>query len=37
MILTIAVIIYISYLIFVSLEIGRELHKRMEEFKEIFG
>jgi hypothetical protein len=37
MILTIAVIIYTSYLIFVSLEVARELYKRMEEFKEILG
>jgi hypothetical protein len=36
-ILTIVVIIYTSYLIFVSLEIARELYKRMEEFKEILG
>ena len=37
MLLTIAVIVYTSYLIFVSLEIARELYKRMEEFKEILG
>jgi hypothetical protein len=36
-ILTIVVIIYTSYLIFVSLEIARELYKRMGEFKEILG
>jgi len=36
-IFTVAVIIYTSYLIFVSLEIARELYKRMEEFKEILG
>ena len=36
-ILTIAVVIYTSYLIFISLEIARELYKRMEEFKEILG
>jgi hypothetical protein len=36
-ILTVAVIIYTSYLIFVSLEIARELYKRMQEFKEILG
>ena len=36
-ILTVAVVIYTSYLIFVSLEIARELYKRMEEFKEILG
>ena len=34
-ILTIAVMIYTSYLIFVSLEIVRELYKRVEELKEI--
>ena len=34
-ILTIAVIAYTSYLIFVSLEIARELYKRMEELKGI--
>jgi hypothetical protein len=36
-ILTLAVIVYSSYLIFVSLEIARELYKRMEELKEILG
>ena len=36
-ILTIAVVIYTFYLIFISLEIARELYKRMEEFKEILG
>jgi hypothetical protein len=36
-ILTMAVVIYTFYLIFISLEIARELHKRMEEFKEILG
>jgi hypothetical protein len=36
-ILTVAVIIYTSYLIFVSLEIARELYKRMQELKEILG
>ena len=34
-ILTIAVIIYTSYLIFASLEIGRELYKRMGELQDI--
>ena len=34
-ILTVAVIIYTSYLIFVSLEIARELYKRVEELQEI--
>ncbi len=32
-----AVVIYTFYLIFISLEIVRELYKRMEEFKEILG
>jgi hypothetical protein len=36
-ILTIAVVIYTSYLIFISLEIVRELYERMEEFKGILG
>jgi hypothetical protein len=36
-IFTVAVIIYTSYLIFVSLEIARELYERVEEFKEILG
>jgi len=36
-ILTIAVVIYTSYLIFISLEIARELYKRMEEVKEVLG
>jgi hypothetical protein len=34
-ILTAFVIIYTSYLIFVSLEIGRELYRRMEELQVI--
>jgi len=33
--LTIIVIVYTSYLIFASLEIGRELYKRMEELQEL--
>jgi hypothetical protein len=36
-ILTIAVVIYTFYLIFISLEIARELYERMEEFQEILG
>jgi len=36
-ILTMAVVIYTFYLIFISLEIARELYERMEEFKEILG
>ena len=36
-ILTIAVMIYTSYLIFVSLDIARELYKRVEELKEVMG
>ncbi len=34
-ILTIAVMIYTSYLIFASLEIGRELYRRMGELQDI--
>ncbi|MBP1695620.1 MAG: hypothetical protein H6Q41_808 [Deltaproteobacteria bacterium] len=34
-ILTIAIIIYTSYLVFASLEIGRELYKSMEELQEL--
>ena len=34
-ILTIAVIIYTSYLIFALLEIGRELYKRMGELQDM--
>jgi hypothetical protein len=34
-ILTIVVIIYTSYLIFATLEIGRELYRRMEELQDI--
>ena len=34
-ILTIAVVLYTSYLLFVSLEIGRELYTRMEEMQEL--
>jgi hypothetical protein len=34
-ILTIAVMLYTSYLVFASLEIGRELYKRMEELQEL--
>ena len=36
-ILTVAVIIYTSYVIFMSLEIARELYKTIREYKEIFG
>jgi hypothetical protein len=36
-ILTIAVVIYTFYLIFLSFEIARELYKGMEAFKEILG
>jgi hypothetical protein len=36
-ILTIAVVVYTFYLIFVTLEIAREFYKRMEELKEILG
>ncbi len=34
-ILTIAVALYTFYLVFVSLEIGRELYYRMEELQEL--
>ena len=34
-ILTIAVIIYTSYLVFASLEIGRELYTRMQDLRTI--
>ncbi len=34
-ILTIAVVLYTVYLIFVSLEIGRELYTRMEQIQEL--
>jgi hypothetical protein len=34
-ILTVAVVLYTSYLIFASLEIGRELYKRVEELREV--
>jgi len=34
-ILTIAVVLYTSYLLFVSLEIGRDLFTRMEEMQEL--
>ena len=34
-ILTIVVIVYTSYLIFASLEIGRELYRRMEELQDM--
>jgi hypothetical protein len=36
-ILTIAVVIYTSYLIFVTLEIAKELYRRIEELREIMG
>ena len=36
-ILTIVVIMYTSYLIFASLEIARELYKRMEELQDLLG
>jgi polyferredoxin len=34
-ILTIAIIIYTSYLVFASVEIGRELYTRMQELQEL--
>ena len=36
-ILTIAVAIYTFYLIFVTLEIAKELYRRIEELQEIMG
>ncbi len=36
-ILTIAVIIYTSYLIFVSVELGMEVYRRIEELQNIIG
>ena len=36
-ILTIAVIIYTSYLIFVSVELGIEVYRRLEELQNIIG
>ena len=36
-ILTIAVIIYTSYLIFVSVELGIEVYRRIEELQTIIG
>jgi hypothetical protein len=35
--LTIAVVIYTFYLIFVTLEIAKELYRRIEELREIMG
>jgi hypothetical protein len=35
--LTIAVVVYTFYLIFVTLEIAKELYRRIEEFREILG
>jgi len=34
-VLSVVVIVYTSYLIFASLEIGRELYRRMEELQEM--
>ena len=34
-ILTVVVIVYTSYLIFASLEIGGELYRRMEDFQDM--
>ncbi len=34
-ILSVVVIVYTAYLIFASLEIGRELYRRMEELQEM--
>jgi len=35
--LTIAVVVYTFYLIFVTLEIAKELYRRIEELREIMG
>ena len=35
--LTVAVVVYTFYLIFATLEIARELYRRIEEFREIVG
>ncbi len=35
--LTVAVVVYTFYLIFATLEIARELYRRIEEFQEILG
>jgi hypothetical protein len=35
--LTVAVVVYTFYLIFATLEIARELYRRIEEFGEIMG
>lgn len=34
-ILTVLVIVYTSYLIFASLEIGKEVYRRMDEFQDM--
>jgi len=36
-ILTIAVMMYTTYLVFASLEIAKELYRRMEELQELLG
>ena len=35
--LTIAVVVYTFYLIFVTMEIAKELYRRIEELREIMG
>ena len=36
-VLTVAVIVYTSYLIIVSVQIAKEIYRRMEELREILG
>ncbi len=36
-VLTVAVILYTAYLIIVSLEVAKEIYRRMEELREIMG
>jgi membrane-bound acyltransferase YfiQ involved in biofilm formation len=36
-VLTVTVVIYTAYLVFASLEVGKELYKRMEELQELLG
>ena len=35
--LTVAVIVYTAYLVIVSLEIAKEIYRRMDELREILG
>ncbi len=36
-VLTLAVLIYTAYLVIVSLEVAKEIYRRMEELREIMG